>query len=90
MSILKSNGNYLHYNKLTVKFLLCTILHFMRTVSPTAADMFLGCVSSNIGIARGRVEFGLFRTKDGVGLDMEVPRKYEIWKYEFKEYKFRY
>ena len=77
MAILKSNGNYLHYNKLTVKFLLCTILHFMRTVSPTAADMFLGFVSSNIGMGSERVEFRLLGSREGVGLEMEVPKSWK-------------
>ena len=61
--------------KLTVKFFRCKTLHFMRTVSPTSADIFLGCVSSNIGIGKG------------TRLDIEVPEnsnKSEWNKYTYK------
>ena len=49
----------------------------MLTVSPTAAEMFLGFVSSNIGMGRERVEFSFLGSREGVGLEMEVPMNWK-------------
>ena len=46
--------------------------------------MFLGFVWSNMGIGRGRVEFGMLRSREEARIGMELPEKSN--KYILKKY----